>query len=102
MKIDFEINSSQDLQNRVMAIVVRCLRNSTLSSHCSLTTAVDRVTRWANEYMYATARIPNSGSVQSSAGGMGGSSSLSMDLFNAYCGALETSLQTAGYSRGKH
>ena len=29
-------------------------------------------------------------------------SKLSMDLFDAHCGGLVTSLQTGGYSRGKH
>ena len=56
----------------------------------------DRVTKWATENAAAvdtdSIRLP-------SGSGLG---SLSMGLFNAHCGGLVTSLQTGGFSRGKH
>ena len=64
----------------------------------SLTTVVDRVTKWANEY----AAVETHSQTDSFRQGGEGRGTLSMDLFDAYCGELVTSLRTGGFSRGKH
>ena len=63
----------------------------------SLTTVVDRGTKWANEYaaVETLETPPQTDSIR-----QGGT--VSVDLFDAYCGELATSLRTEGFSRGKH